>query len=688
MPFSLSGNVITQSGTDTSLAGLVGISGVTTRTINQGGPYASNRVVYVISDRRLRITGTLTISPRLEALEFGNFQVLPELTIEGGGTLNVEEREGTAPNYVYGNNEWFRAQWTRTSSVPSWEPIGAAIANYGTFNWRGGKVVIPNFTNFGGTLNLDYGIVEGVRFQNANISYTYIRGGTINISRYVIGTIHSFGAQVGYNTTYSNIEAIAAGRSVFATGDGGGSLTNVTTFINPASFDASGFRIISIRGARLTAINVPTGSFSTGLVTDALNISNDAGSIESAQNARVEVRKRISFSALTLARAAIQDVHFFTRDTNNGSRKNTTRDSYTADRTHLATTNASGVTPQQNVLTAVVYTNSTSNSSSMPLTVDRRSVGNNENDIFRWIGWVYGYLPQDLNAQMKGSGDALVEATFFYDPSVTLSASAAAALASIATLNDLYDAAKSWKCQANAARLEYPTLFTQPVTASGTALALGALNFVIDPSAAAAFAINTGTNTITAKATTLAVGSKFDEILTSGTISFANGGASSARLSGILTYGTPRAVSQSLGTATLRFSAAGTYDLRAANISGTVTLQNTSGGAVTVQLQPGVAFVNSGPNMTVDNAASYTLTVSSIVAGSRILIRRTDTLAVLANQAVAGTSFSYTYTHTADVPVEIVVRNGSGSPAYQQWRTTTTLAASNNSQTANQQPDE
>jgi hypothetical protein len=35
-----------------------------------------------------------------------------------------------------------------------------------------------------------------------------------------------------------------------------------------------------------------------------------------------------------------------------------------------------------------------------------------------------------------------------------------------------------------------------------------------------------------------------------------------------------------------------------------------------------------------------------------------------------------------------VVRNATGSPAYQQWRTTTTLAASNNSQTANQLLDE
>ena len=87
-------------------------------------------------------------------------------------------------------------------------------------------------------------------------------------------------------------------------------------------------------------------------------------------------------------------------------------------------------------------------------------------------------------------------------------------------------------------------------------------------------------------------------------------------------------------------------------------------------------------------AVSYTLTVSNIVSTSRILIRRTDTSAVIANQAVSGSSFQYSYTHTSDIPVEIIVRKATSSPFYQEWRTTTTLAASNNNQTANQQLDE
>jgi hypothetical protein len=77
-----------------------------------------------------------------------------------------------------------------------------------------------------------------------------------------------------------------------------------------------------------------------------------------------------------------------------------------------------------------------------------------------------------------------------------------------------------------------------------------------------------------------------------------------------------------------------------------------------------------------------------MVAGSRLLIRRTDTQAVLLNEAIAGTSRAYTYTHTANIPVEIVVRKATGSPAYQEWRTTATLTASGGAVTANQQLDE
>lgn len=103
---------------------------------------------------------------------------------------------------------------------------------------------------------------------------------------------------------------------------------------------------------------------------------------------------------------------------------------------------------------------------------------------------------------------------------------------------------------------------------------------------------------------------------------------------------------------------------------------------------PGFARMQADDGTYYSPAASYTLTVGGIVSGSRLLLRRTDTGAVIANTTVTGTTFTHTYVHTVDIPVEIVVRKATGSPAYQEWRTTTTLAASNNSQTANQLLDE
>jgi hypothetical protein len=134
---------------------------------------------------------------------------------------------------------------------------------------------------------------------------------------------------------------------------------------------------------------------------------------------------------------------------------------------------------------------------------------------------------------------------------------------------------------------------------------------------------------------------------------------------------------------------AGTYNLSGVTVPAgyTLKLHNPTATAITVSLKPGIAVTTSGP-ITVENAVSASYTITSIVAGSRLLIRRTDTLEVLVNESVAGTSRTYTYTHTADIPVEIVLRKATGSPAYQPFRTTATLTANGGAVTANQVLDE
>jgi hypothetical protein len=101
-----------------------------------------------------------------------------------------------------------------------------------------------------------------------------------------------------------------------------------------------------------------------------------------------------------------------------------------------------------------------------------------------------------------------------------------------------------------------------------------------------------------------------------------------------------------------------------------------------------VPTVRNGAGATTNVILSAAYTISGLVPGSRLLIRRTDTQAVLLNETVAATSRVYTYNYTADIPVEIVARKATGSPAYQEWRTTATLTSAGGAATANQQLDE
>jgi hypothetical protein len=161
--------------------------------------------------------------------------------------------------------------------------------------------------------------------------------------------------------------------------------------------------------------------------------------------------------------------------------------------------------------------------------------------------------------------------------------------------------------------------------------------------------------------------------------------------SGTLTLNVAGTYSQSFNNVSLVFNQAGTYDLRSATVSGTLTLANTSGGPVTVRLQPGVTFVNSGPSITVDNAVSVTVTVNNIVAGSRIQIYNSTTATEIVNQVVAGTSFAYTYTETVGITngnlIRVRLAYQSGTTARVGFQTFGLASLSNWTILADQQTD-
>ena len=164
---------------------------------------------------------------------------------------------------------------------------------------------------------------------------------------------------------------------------------------------------------------------------------------------------------------------------------------------------------------------------------------------------------------------------------------------------------------------------------------------------------------------------------------YSNNGNTGTFQTGTLIYGVAGSYTHSFGVCTLQFSTAGTYDFTASSFNGTVTLTNTSGGAVTVKILPSVTYVNTGPNITIDNSVTVSIVVSGLVAGSGLRINNSTDNVLIYDGTVAGTSHSESLTYTADKALDIrITKTG-----YLPFQTLTTLSIGGANVTANQQVD-
>jgi hypothetical protein len=74
------------------------------------------------------------------------------------------------------------------------------------------------------------------------------------------------------------------------------------------------------------------------------------------------------------------------------------------------------------------------------------------------------------------------------------------------------------------------------------------------------------------------------------------------------------------GTMTVDFTEAGTYEYRDKTFVGTVTFTNSSGGNVTVAIPQGISYVNTGPNITIDDSLIFTITGANIIDGTKVRV--------------------------------------------------------------------
>lgn len=75
---------------------------------------------------------------------------------------------------------------------------------------------------------------------------------------------------------------------------------------------------------------------------------------------------------------------------------------------------------------------------------------------------------------------------------------------------------------------------------------------------------------------------------------------------------TPGDIDLDFNTVTLIYTDGGTFDHRNEIMSGSITLVNTSGSAVTAQIDTGVNVNNVGPNITLDQSVAVTTTINSV----------------------------------------------------------------------------
>ncbi|CAN5950676.1 unnamed protein product [Sphagnum jensenii] len=167
------------------------------------------------------------------------------------------------------------------------------------------------------------------------------------------------------------------------------------------------------------------------------------------------------------------------------------------------TTSTGGVAATQYVTTATALQTSTVTNLSTTVSV---------------AAYLYGYNTVVGSRTFSPTGSGITDSLLMVADVTTLSSSAVAALTSLSTLDNLYDASRYWQTL-NTTNIQVPALGTNIITYSGTQLNLGSYNLVINSgttTAGNAFAVSG--STITIYASTLAVGTKFTSFTTTGTV--------------------------------------------------------------------------------------------------------------------------------------------------------------------------
>ena len=485
--FSLSGSVITQSGTDNDLSGLANISGVTA-TDNE------NHKTYDLGSKQLVVNGTLTISPESEMIttDFTNKAIRinsgAELIIDGKITQNGETTYSTA-YWLVGSS------FTDTPQGMYDDDYSLIYVNNGAeLNWEGGyikgrqplefrrssssnqsKVKIVN----GGAdfLQALSGYPVMVRAKSSDLyvdGFHFVNGGSWVIFRPVdTGNLFQ-----GFTFEHANgIGAFSGGSQSSVWHE----VRNYDSF-NPVD-DVSFWK-----GKWNRFINPENGS-------DLIIRGYSGDGTEDHYNyGLIEIRKEIEIQVNDEAGDPIDGASYLIPDTNNGKRINHSSHTYTNDFDYSGETNSAGEGEVDLLIAAAVRNDdgAQGDNDSGLNAKDYRGKNGDTSDVFDVKIWDYNYLGETREVAMKGTGVLEVDFTLSIDELITESDPAiVSAYTELETPQKFYDYAKLWLIE------EYAEQTDTLVSLEGDTI-VSDFNLTLDPNAAAVFAFDG--STITARA--------------------------------------------------------------------------------------------------------------------------------------------------------------------------------------------
>ena len=533
MAFSLSGSTITQTGTDTDLSGLSGITGVTSLQVGSGVDLATT---YKIDGLRLQVNGTLSLGVgQIEILAFEDNVPDNTLNVGGSGELTIGEiiqdsgatRSTHPQSGIYFAKRYGR-HWT-----------GNAVDNSGTINWYGlisGRTA-PLRTNAGGVWN-----IQGATWQAREVcssfnvqSLFFHQEGEVNINGFKLVGRVSFNRVVnGVVNSFNDVQTINSGGI-------GQNQNSQSPFVlegyNPkGNVIDLGFWAGQSQVRGIISNNSPVG------VNQILGGIDASG----ATIGWIETRQDLILDYKDLSGTSINNVAYYFTDTDNGNRGavisnnpnnrnlnylGTDGLTYGADRIYSGVAN--GQSANISVLTSVLAAEGSGlvrvGYDTGSQRIDRRTLsdvqGSFENPSDFNINSVsYNHLILQVAQNIVNDEALTLPLTLFSDTLITeQDKTITDAYTEIETLDKLYDRAKSWKV--DSANVEVPTISTLLFTANGMELVMPTdYDLVIDYTATDVIAVNSITKVITIKASALGVGTKFTTLKSqgTGTISVAN----------------------------------------------------------------------------------------------------------------------------------------------------------------------